>query len=294
VEEVSVRELVRRPFKITEIDFPVENLNPNLNGFLIVHLADLHTGVYTSSELLEKAFEFTANLKPNLILHTGDFVHSGRHDVRELLFKSFGHRATKFRQYKRLARIFAKELRGMMEDLNPSHGSYGVFGNHDYIEGVRTVKRYLFDRIKWLVNDSVVVPDTDGNITISGLDDFKYGKPSITETTKKLEDLEKVSSSYNILLNHNPDALFAKDNKHLSKYNLILGGHTHGGQVCLPGTIALTTQTKNRKFYRGLDKFSENTYVYTSRGVGCAGVPFRLFCDPEIVVIRLVGKRESF
>jgi len=288
VLEVKLKEVVKRPFRITELEIPVPNLDPSLDGFLIVQLADLHAGVYTSNELLEKAITYTASLNPNLILHTGDFVHTGRHDVRELLFKAFGPNVSRFRHYRRLARFYSKELSIMLASLKPSHGSYLVWGNHDYIEGLRTIKRYLPEGIAILKNSSSVVPNTENQIIVSGLDDFRYGEPSISETVSGLKELQSPKGAFKILLNHNPDALFAKDKKLLEDYSLILCGHTHGGQVCLPGSVAITTQTKSRKYHRGLDKLGASTYVYTSRGVGCAGIPMRLFCDPEIVVVRLV------
>lgn len=288
MREISLKEIVHRPFKVTELEIPVSGLEEGLRGFCIVQLSDLHVGVYTSRELLEKAIEYAASRQPNLILHTGDFVHTGRHDVKELLFKAFGPNVSRFRHYRRLARFYSKELSGMLESLTPSHGSYAVWGNHDYIEGLRTIKRYLPKGITILKNSSCLVPDTNNKILISGLDDQKCGEPSITEAVKSLNNLGGSESAFKILLNHNPDALFAKDKALLENYDLILGGHTHGGQVCLPGSVAITTQTKSRKFYAGLDKLGKNTHVYTSRGIGCAGIPLRLFCQPEIVVIRLI------
>ncbi len=276
----------KKPFRISELKIEVPGLPASLDGFLLVQLADLHAGVYTSNELIENALHLVNSLKPNVILHTGDFVHSGRHDIREILFKAFGPNFTKYRQYRRLSRLFAKELSGMLGSLEPTHGSYAVWGNHDYIEGVRTIKRYLPSGIDILVNDSIVVPDTDNKIVISGLDDYGFGKPSIEEMMNALRESEE-GGTFNLLLNHNPDGLFSKGREQLSKFDMVLCGHTHGGQVCLPGSIAITTQTKLRRYHRGLDVLECGTHVYTSSGIGCSGVPFRLFCDPEIVLVRL-------
>lgn len=286
--EVRLKESKLKPFAVTELEIPIKGLSESLNGFLMVQMADLHTGVYTSMELIEKVISFVTTLNPNLILHTGDFVHTGRRDFRELLFKTLGPNISRFRHYKRLARIYSKELGAMLETLTPSHGSYAVWGNHDHIEGIRTIMRYLPKGITILNNNSSFIPNTNSKISISGIDDFRLGKPSITDTVSSLKKLEVEKDAFKILLNHNPDAFFAKDKDLIKEFNLILCGHTHGGQVCMPGSIAITTQTKSREYYVGLERLGKNTIIYTSRGIGCSGVPFRLFCDPEVVVIRLV------
>lgn len=274
-----------KPFNITELSIEL-GLGVG-HGLTMVQLSDLHAGIYTSPELLEKAFQVASSFSPDVVLYTGDFIHTGRVDVKQLLYKTLGAKASKYRHFKRLARFYAKDLAELVDSLNPPLGSFAVWGNHDYLEGVRTIKRYLSSKIKFLVNEAVELLGPSIPLSISGLDDYRYGKISIEKAVDSLGGLEIGREGFNILLNHNPDALFLESKDLLSNFNLILCGHTHGGQICLPGSIPLTTQTKNRKFASGYGKLFDLTHVYTSKGVGCGGLPFRVFCDPEIVILRI-------
>ncbi|HMO17610.1 MAG TPA: metallophosphoesterase [Oligoflexia bacterium] len=281
-------------FKITELELQIKNLSTEFECYQAIQLSDLHLGAYTSPDLIDKAIDISMSLKPNIFLLTGDYVHVGRKEVRELLFKAFGPEVSRFRHYRRLARHAAISLSEKLERLEAPDGILGIWGNHDYLEGIRTLKKYLPRSIKWLRNDVHLIKRGHTSLIISGIDDFRYGDPNLAKMKNSINETEKqvtnsditLSSAVKIILSHNPDSVLLPDSELLKEYDLMLSGHTHGGQICLPGSIPVKSETKQKKFRSSLCHFGKLP-IYISNGIGCSGIPLRLFCPPEIVVVRL-------
>ncbi len=276
-------------FRHSEILIRGREIPSPLDNFCMVQLSDPHLGVYTSPEVIRKSVNICNTLSPDLVLLTGDYIHLGRQEVRTLMHKALGPAVSKYTQYRRLARHTTHELSRLFQELKPKEGIIGIWGNHDYLEGKRTLKRFLPQNIIWLENQTVDLTIKGSTIRISGIDDYRFGTPDIKKTiTTTLENKQLTHPpAFKLFLSHNPDTILLPDNELLHSYNLILCGHTHGGQICLPGSIPIKTQTKQRKILKGLKNF-EKAPVYVSSGIGCSGLPLRLFCPPEIVSVRLI------
>lgn len=159
--------------------------------------------------------------------------------------------------------------------------TYAILGNHD---SIRMVPHFENSGIKVLINESIELNRGDESIYLAGIDDPHYYRSDNMELACDAIPVDAVS----ILLSHSPEmykqAAFAK-------FNLFLCGHTHGGQVCLPGgTPFIVNANCPRRLSRGLWSFAE-MQGYTSVGSGVSVVDVRLNCPPEVTLIKL--KRTS-
>jgi uncharacterized protein len=278
-------------FKHTEITIASCHIPSCLNNYHMVQLSDLHFGIYTSPEIVNTSVEICNSLNPDLVLLTGDYVHVGRQEVRTMMYKVLGPSISRYSQYRRLARNAIQGLADVVSKLTPREKIIGIWGNHDYLEGKRTLKRYLPEDIQWLENQTIDHETRGHVIRISGIDDYRFGEPDIKKTIDTNISLSEpsVPPVFRLFLSHNPDSILLPGKDLLNSYDLMLCGHTHGGQICLPGSIPLRTQTKQKKVLKGL-KLLDSLPVYVSNGIGCSGLPLRLFCPPEIVSVRLTSE----
>ena len=161
-------------------------------------------------------------------------------------------------------------------------GVFAVLGNHDYwyrtqdvsVHGL--VKRLERVGIRVLVNESTMVR-TD--LFLAGLDDLWNGSPDLARTLRRMP-----ADAASVLLSHNPDIL-ARVPSHVG---LTLSGHTHGGQVRVPGLRTLfSVSNYGERFQRGWVTGFQGARGYVSRGLGVGGLPFRTFCPAELVVLDL-------
>ena len=246
-----------------DLDIDVPGLPDPLEGFTIVQLSDMHLGSPSlNGRVFNKALALTERIAPHLVAITGDLV-TGRRRL------------------------------GVLEDglrrLSPPYGMYAVLGNHDH--GVTKVVRVPEVDLEGLAacgvtlleNTCVTVPVGDGaSLQICGIDDWAHGYGDLAPV---LAVLDRRPAVVRLLLSHYPEAALATSP---DDFALTLSGDTHGGQICLPwpgGRIMLSQP--RAKFRDGLYE-AEGRRVYVTRGIGTSFLPFRLFCRPEIVVLRLV------
>ncbi len=237
---------------VTELELPLPNLPPQLDGLRLVQLSDVHFGMINGQEKLTKIVQMVNDLAPDLVVITGDLVD-----------ESVAH---------------MEEMAIPLSQLRASHGVWAVTGNHEFYAGVERVVAIMEKaRIKVLRNEKQTL---QGGLQILGIDDptgsRRLGHQS-PEVTKLLSRVEPGQPS--IFLCHQP-IYFEQAVAH--GIGLQLQGHTHGGQLF---PIILIS----RLFYPltpGLHQ-QKNTYLYVSRGVGTWGPPQRLASPPELVLIKL-------
>jgi len=266
-----------------EIEVSILTLETNKisKNLRIVQLSDLHFGPCTNKKTISKAINITNDLKPDLITMTGDYVQFSTTGIRHILATKVSPKLFKWTEYRREVRKLCKELSNDLSKLENIENTYATFGNHDYHEGLGTIVRQFPKEMNWLVNKT---KDLE-NITISGLDDFRLGHPDISSLKPKKEN-------FNLLLSHNPDALVMNkegeriEKTSLEKFDLVLCGHTHGGQICLPNKKPIISRTKQKSHIKELS-YNGKTPVYVTRGLGRGGLPIRLNCPAEIVLIQL-------
>lgn len=234
---------------IDRVPLPIKNLHSSLEGFTILQITDVHLYPMTQPELVEKAVMMANGLNPDLVVLTGDYV------------------------WQDLGAI--DELAPILAGLNAKYGVFCTLGNHDYWLDAGVITETLESAgLPVLINQGLSIQQGNGSIYLAGLDDGWSGRPDLKKTLVDKKDQEPV-----ILLCHEPDLAdrYSLD----GRINVQLSGHTHGGQIRLPGVGALILPFLGRKYDLGLYNVND-MLLYTNRGLGVISEPVRYNCPPEI------------
>jgi uncharacterized protein len=230
------------------------NLPNAFDGFRIVLLTDLHLHPFTRTELIIRTVEMSNAIEPDLILLGGDFVCG----FAEAVF----------------------ELAPILESLNAKYGLFAVLGNYDYYRGANIVLDGLRRAsIPVLINEGVKVTVGASSIFLAGIDSASAGQPDPSAAF-----LARKNEAVSLALVHEPD--YISELSRLVQVDLQLSGHTHGGQVRIPGLGPIVLPELGHTYVEGLYRVGPSQ-VYTSRGIGMVGVPFRFNCPPELTEITL-------
>ncbi len=241
---------------VEPVQVPIAKLKPGLEGFRLVQLSDIHLHPYTQIALVQEAVTVVNTLRPDLIVLTGDYVLQGAESIFELA--------------------------PVLASLNAKYGVFAVLGNHDLWTDAAVVRAGLVQAgIPVLWNQGLTLGIGQATIYLAGLDDVWSGQPDLKSalagTTPDVPT---------ILLAHEPD--FADLTALDGRVDLQLSGHSHGGQVRLPGLGAPVLPYLGQKYDQGL-RCVNQVWVYTNRGLGVIPPPVRLNCPPEITEITLIG-----
>jgi uncharacterized protein len=229
----------------------LRRLPPSFDGFTILQLSDLH--VDFSRPAMERVLTLLDGLDYDLCVLTGDY------------------RGETYGPYEATLTGMAK-IRAALEGP-----VYAVLGNHDTILMVPGLEDM---GIKVLLNEAVTIERGDERIHVAGIDDAHF---------YRVDNIEKAASGmphdeFSILVSHTPEIY--RQAAH-ADFDLLLSGHTHGGQICLPGGIPITLDsTLPREFGSGPWKY-HGMIGYTSAGAGTSIVPARFNCPPEITLHHL-------
>ncbi len=250
--------------EISRVVLSYSGLHPDLCGFRVVHLTDIHAGPFISFESIARTVTMANTLKPDLIVLTGDYINNDPSYVNGCI--------------------------RLLDDLKANAGVFGVYGNHDYYTGIDSVREgFSRTRIFMLSHSRCAANGLEGLLNIIGVED----PVSRWATDAQFQDLAKISAlavpnQFNLLLSHRPGIF-----KTCKDWNvqLTLAGHTHGGQVIVPmvGERGFSLAGLFVTYTHGLYKSEKDAEVrmYVSRGIGTIIAPVRLFCKPEIVEITL-------
>ena len=169
-----------------------------------------------------------------------------------------------------------------LASLSAPMGVWGIMGNHDYWSGPSTdiVQEILAATpVQVLINQTHAWEKNGARLHLAGFDDFWDGTRKFDEMAAKIPANEAA-----IALGHEPD--FAIEVAATRKFGLMLSGHSHGGQIALPGGIPIHVPTYANKFPRGAYNVN-GMRLYTNRGLGTVGIPMRFCSRPEISVFTL-------
>ena len=263
----SVHSLIRNSLRLTGLyrrglrnaqrielrnnDIALTGLPPSFDGFTLLHISDMHVDMNPGA--MRRLVELLGGLDYDVCVLTGDFRG-----------KTFGP--------------FDATLEGLAEVRSHLNAPvYGVLGNHDTIRMLPSMEAM---GIRMLLNECAPIERGGQRIHLAGIDDAHY---------YRVDNIEKVASQippgeFSILLSHTPEIY--RQAAH-ADFNLLLSGHTHGGQICLPGSIPVTLDAMlPRRMGAGAWRYRDMT-GYTSVGVGSSIVAVRLNCPPEIALHRL-------
>jgi len=255
-------EIARHEIDIVQRSLAIEDLPTSFHGYRIVQLSDIHLDEYTEPFFLERIVNKINALAADLVLLTGDFITHG-----SLTFIAGSH------ALHRCAEI----LTTLTAPLR-----YGCLGNHDVAFDSATVINTLNAHgTHVLVNQYLPIERKGDRLWLCGVDDPGTSHPDLDLALPKKPDGPV------ILLVHEPD--YADDvvaHPRGPLVDLMLSGHSHGGQIRLPFLGPLILPPMGEKYPEGLYRFNR-MQLYVNRGIGTVGLPFRLNCPPEITVITL-------
>lgn len=257
---------------VERVEVPLANLPEDLEGLTIVQLSDLHWGPFVGQAQVRRAVDVALGLEADLVVLTGDYVSRSTHYDPS----------------------WARELGRLRAPL----GVYAVLGNHDVWVDADAVAGDL-DRVGVTVlrDTRLGLSVRGGRLWLLGIEDigltcgllrsrfsdFQARQQEVKETLDALLT-GLPADGLRVLLVHNPDFVAMLPQERL---DLVLCGHTHGGQVRLPLLGApLVPLCLGRGYLAGLIRHG-STWVYVNRGIGVGWLPLRLNCRPEVTYLRL-------
>jgi hypothetical protein len=247
----------RTDFRVREVDIPLAGLPPDLDGLRILQLSDIHLSAFLSEAEFARVIDAALHLHPQLAVVTGDLI-SGPTDPLDACIRQ-------------LARLKADA------------GVFACMGNHERYARAEdyTARQSARLGIRFLRGQAQTLRFGNAVLNLAGLD-FQPHR----DRSRYLRGAERliVPGATNILLQHNPDVFPAAARR---GYNLLLAGHTHGGQV----TVEILDRSINpARFFTpyvyGLYR-QGNSAAYVTRGIGTIGIPARIGAPPEISLLRL-------
>jgi predicted MPP superfamily phosphohydrolase len=234
---------------------PVPHLPREFEGLCIIHLTDLHYGPLMPLGILDKVIHKTNELTKDIVVCTGDYVR--------------GDKAAE-----RIDGIWS-----LLARLRAPEGVYTVLGNHDHWASTGQSLRWLNQSGHRNLRHRAVPLSRNGKtLWIGGAGDLWEDHKSLDQI---LQDVPH--DACRIVLAHNPDTA---DTDYTSRVDLMISGHTHGGQIKLPVIGTPVLPVKNKAYTSGFIR-SQKTNVFISRGIGWAALPVRFNCFPEIAILHI-------
>jgi uncharacterized protein len=254
-------EIARHEIETIQRSITLSGLPDAFAGMRIVQISDFHFAEYTEAFFLKEIVRKVNALTPDVVVLTGDFVSQG--PLRRHFAIRMGYQCAEL----------------LSEIQCPIR--YAILGNHDAGVSAPAVTDALRTHgIPVLANRSVPLERGNQRLWFAGIEDALKQRPNLAAALPAGRRNEPV-----ILLAHEPDfAEYALGHK----IGLVLSGHTHGGQICLPFLPPLLLPEMGRQYVHGLFRLDDGLQLNVNRGIGAVLLPFRFRCPPEITVITLL------
>ena len=234
----------------------LEKIKVKINGlkhpYSIVQLSDIHIGGLINKEFIHDLVQKVNDLKPDIVVITGDLVDI---DIK-----------------------YARPALEELMNLETKYGTYFVVGNHEYFHNIDTIINEVNSLgIKTLENESVYIGNKDHGFNLAGVYDIfgyraDYKKPDLQKA------LQNTQEAPTVLLAHQPKYI-----EKVQNVDLMLSGHTHGGQL-YPFRFLVKLQ---QPYIKGLHQHDERLQIYVNKGTGFWGPPMRLGASSEITYLEL-------
>ncbi|HEY3298381.1 MAG TPA: metallophosphoesterase [Armatimonadota bacterium] len=255
--------------RLREIDIPISNLPEPLDGFTIFHVSDIHTS--SIGKLEQRLMDILSSVHADLGVITGDLVRK---------------------------RKKPEAVKEVLSHFKARLGVYAVTGNSDYRLKVplhNLVSAMDEIGIRFLMNSNVTCDVNGVKLQIIGVEDPFKARDDMNAAMAGLSD-----DGFRLLLAHSPDILLKLEGR---RVDLILAGHTHGGQIRFPGIGALWLHCRHHlgisdglytpdELCRKLRRTDIGSSLYVSRGLGSSNIRARFLCPPEVTKITLRRKFE--
>ena len=244
--------------RLNETTIELDNLPGGFENCRILFIADFH--IELMENLVDKTIELIKNLEYDYCILGGDYS----------MFDKFDMDKTK------------RGMKKIVEHLKADR-TYGVIGNHDFYETAVFLESL---GVTMLINENTAIERGGATIYLAGIDDnYVFDAADIGQASRGIP-----TGAFKILLSHNPQ-IYKQAQK--AGFNFLMAGHTHGGQVCLPGGIPLFKSARvTRKIAKGVWQY-KTMAGFTSTGVGCCNAAARFYCPPEAAVLTLKAKKTT-
>lgn len=234
----------------------VPNLPKAFSGLRVVQLSDLHYGFLVPLGLIRHVIDRSNKLRPDLIVCTGDYVHE-KNSTSQI-----------------------DQVWPVLSQLTAPLGVYSVLGNHDHWADTDRSDYWMKKTGQDLRHKLVRIERGGQHVWLAGAGDFWEDHRSLDGLLDNVPDRD-----CRIVLAHNPDSA---DTEYSGHVDLMLSGHTHGGQINIPFVGAPVLPVRNKEYSNGLKRSRRGYKVFISKGIGWAIYPVRFNCLPEIAVLELV------
>lgn len=243
-------------FEVRDVVVQLPRKHRHLAGLTIAFVTDTHVGPHFKASDLEPVVHQLEGIRPDVVLFGGDYICESPRFMRQT------------------APVLGQMAR------TATYGAWGVMGNHDLSNTRARVMPPLEDEgISLLANQAVKIVTDRGDLWLVGIDDALLGRPDVEQA---FADVPVDAAT--ICLWHEPDKV--EESAPFGAF-LQLSGHTHGGQVKIPGIGPLATPLLGKRYVEGRFQIGDME-LYVSRGLGMYRPPVRLNCPPELTVIRLI------
>lgn len=246
---------IKRPV-LNKVDVFIKDLG--FETLTVVQLTDVHVGNIIGKSFVQDCVDRINALKPDIVVITGDLIDREIEDAKEDLMP--------------------------LKALQTKYGTYFILGNHEYYHGAQAAADFMPElNITPLLNDNVVIRDGENAINLVGINDLQSLRFDVlpVDTYKAFNGIDK--SLATVLLAHQPKSIEIVEEHH---YDLMISGHTHGGQIFPFGFLVMLQQP----FLAGLHYITDKKQIFVSRGTGFWGPPVRVFAPSEISVLTLKPK----
>jgi predicted MPP superfamily phosphohydrolase len=239
--------------EVTRHEVFIDDLPASFDGYRIAFLTDTHVASFMRRGLYREAVAQAMRFDPDLVLLGGDFITWEKHIP-----------------------LMAEVL---LSGLEARDGVYAVLGNHDYWAGADGVIAAMTARgVRFLVNRSIALRRGDDAISLVGVDEVYRGNPDVDTAFARVDPRIPCLG-----LSHHPDVIDFLAGR---RVDLLVCGHTHGGQIRVPFFGSIVVPSKHEARYASGFHRDERVLMYVSRGIG-AIPPLRILCKPEVATFTL-------
>ncbi len=246
-----------RHIELQKVKVKIKNLK---KSYKIIQLSDIHIGGLVDAKFIHDIVLRVNARQPDLVVITGDLIDINIDKAESIL--------------------------GELKNLNSKYGTYFVVGNHEYFHDIdKVINKVKSMGIRVLENENVYIGDDDNGFNLAGVYDiFGYRVQShMPDIYKALEGKKKDSPT--VLLAHQPRYIDEVEHG----VDLILSGHTHGGQL-YPFRFLVKLQ---QPYVDGLHQHNKDLQIYVNKGTGFWGPPMRLGANSEITEITIIGHQPA-
>jgi hypothetical protein len=246
--------------KVSHSAVPIKGLPKEFDGFRIAHLTDLHNGPGIKLDYLSRAIDVASSLAPDLFVLTGDYVTAQE--------------------------VYIRPVMKLIEKLSAPYGKLAVLGNHDHWANAELTRNCLKEAgATEITNTNIILSRAGAQICVAGVGDLWEDSQRLYAAFRGVpEEMPR------LLLSHNPD--YAEEMPGGYRVDLMISGHTHGGQVVLPLLGAPFAPSRYGQKYCSGMKQGKYCRVYISRGIGCIRA-IRFNCPPELPVLTLIPAQKA-